>query len=313
MFEVSYGDGYVGEGYNTYQQGDINANRFNGVFLNIGSWDTLAYNGFVLGNGVAMPTIPVFAIIDPTTNNAAVVPYTRALADTIVKGKLPLCTSDQDAGYAFVQVVDNGSAGKDRNGDFVLLVGDFTKIGGQSGSDIKTVGRHQIRAAIRGINIYENCEDVRVVQGGVLWRHNVIAGLVGSNIPHLSYTVGTQHVAMLPDAYVNIDGEPEQQVWTNAQMDVKLKSIGIVPREQMGFAELQNTNTFELYNFDKLSSDIENLSEIDEDELSSYDVLLKHKQPHPYAEDDSDYEGQAEADLQYISLSALLNSELGDT
>jgi hypothetical protein len=217
MFEVSYGDGYVGAGYSTYQQGDIDANRFNGVFLNIGSWDTLAYNGFVLGNGVAMPTIPVFAIIDPTSNNAAVVPYTQTLADTIVKGKLPLCTSDQDAGYAFVQVVDNGTAGKDSNGDFVLLVGDFTKIGGQSGSDIKTVGRNQIRAAIRGINIYENCEDVRVVQGGVLWRHNVIAGLVGSNIPHLSYTVGTQYVDMLPDAYISIGGdEPEHQVWTNA-------------------------------------------------------------------------------------------------
>ena len=76
---------------------------------------------------------------------------------------------------------------------------------------------------------------------------------------------------------------------------------------------LNSTNTFELYNFDKLSSDISSLSEIDEDELSSYDVLLKHKQPHPYAEDDSTYEGQAEADLQYISLSAFLNSELGDT
>lgn len=185
--------------------------------MNIGSWDTLAYNGFVLGNGVAMPTIPVFAIIDPTSNNAAVVVYNQALAGTTPKGKLPLCTSDQDAGYAFVQVVDNGAAGKDRNGDFVLLVGDFTKIGGQSGSDIRTVGRNQIRATIRGINLYENCEDVRVVQSGVLWRHNVIAGLVGSNIPHLSYTVGTQHVAMLPDAYISIGGdEPEHQVWSNA-------------------------------------------------------------------------------------------------
>ena len=148
----------------------------------------------------------------------------------------------------------------------------------------------------------------------MLWRHNVISGVVGSTIPHLSYTVGTQYVAMLPDAYVNRDGdEPEQQAWTNALMDVKLKSIGIVPRQQMGFSVLNSTNTFELYNFDKLSSDIESLSEIDEEELSSYDVLLKHKQPHPYAEDDPDYEGQAEADLQYISLSALLNSEVGDS
>lgn len=142
MFEVSYGNGYVGAGYNTYQQGNIDANRFNGVFLNIGSWDTLTHNGFVLGNGVAVPTIPVLAIIDPTNTQPSVVPYGRALAETITTGKLPLCNADEDAGYAFVQIVDNGSAGKDLNGDFVLLVGDFTKIGGNSGSDIKTVARH---------------------------------------------------------------------------------------------------------------------------------------------------------------------------
>ena len=144
----------------------------------------------------------------------------------------------------------------------------------------------------------------------MLWRHNVISGVVGSTIPHLSYTVGTQHVAMLPDAYVNRD-EPDQLVWKNALMDVRLKSIGIVPQEQMGFSGLNSTNTFELYNFDKLSSDIDSVGEIDKNELSSYDVLLKHKKPHPYAEDDPDYEGQAEADLQYIPLSAML--EVGDS
>lgn len=48
-------------------------------------------------------------------------------------------------------------------------------------------------------------------------------------------------------------------------MPVKLRSIGVVPRQQMGFASrLNSTNTFELYNFDKLSSDIESLSEIGE-------------------------------------------------
>lgn len=34
-------------------------------------------------------------------------------------------------------------------------------------------------------------------------------------------------------------------------------------------------------------------------------MLVKHKKPHPYAEEDETYEGQAEADLQYISLSAV--------
>ena len=311
---MSYGNGNVGAGYSTYQEGDVDANRFNGVFLNVGStWEEAAYNGFVLGNGVALPTIPILVIIDPTSDNAAVVIHNRALANTITKGKLPLCTADKDAGYAFVQVVDNGEAGKSYNGDFVLLVGDFTKIGGTSGSDIRTVIFNNLRATIRGISIYENCEDVRVVQSGVLWKNIVATDVIGANVPHLSYTVGTQYVAMLPDSYVDRNNADGEHVWSNALMDLKLKSIGVVPRQQMGFAELRPTNTFELYNFDKLSSDIESLSEIDEGELSSYDVLLKHKRPHPYAEDDSLYEGQAEADLQYISLSALLEGYVGDS
>lgn len=70
------------------------------------------YNGFVLGNGVVLPTIPSLIIIDPTSNNAAVVVYNQALSDTTPKGKLPLCNADEDAGYAFVQVIDNGSNGK---------------------------------------------------------------------------------------------------------------------------------------------------------------------------------------------------------
>ena len=68
-----------------------------------------------------------------------------------------MCTADKDAGYAFVQVVDNGTTGKARNGDFVLLVGDFTKIGGQSGSDIRTVPYNNIKATIRGISLYTSC------------------------------------------------------------------------------------------------------------------------------------------------------------
>jgi len=142
----------------------------------------------------------------------------------------------------------------------------------------------------------------------------VIAGIAGTNIPHLSYTVGTQQVDMLPDAYIDIGNTDEGgKVYAVGEMNVKLKSIGIVPPQQMGFDKLHSTNTIELHHFDKLSSDIESLSEIGEGELSSYDVLLKHKKPHPYAEDDEIYEGQAEADLQYISLSALLNGYQGDS
>ena len=63
----------------------------------------------------------------------------------------------------------------------------------------------------------------------MLWRHNVIAGVAGSNIPHLSYTVGTQYVDMLPDSYVNTNNQAEETVWANATMDVKLKSIAVVP------------------------------------------------------------------------------------
>lgn len=97
---------------------------------------------------------------------------------------------------------------------------------------------------------------------------------------------------MLPDSYVNIATIDEGGfVAPVGAMDVCLKSIGIVPHQQMGFDKLHSTNTLELYHFDKLSSDINSLSEINESELSSYDILLKHKKPHPKTEDDQVYEG----------------------
>ena len=125
-----------------------------------------------------------------------------------------------------------------------------------------------------------------------MWQHNVILLDNDSNIPHLSYTVGTQYVGMLPDSSVNIQTIDEgAYVYPIGAMDVCLKSIGIVPPKQMGFSKVYPTNTFELYHFDKLSSDINSLDEIEEGELSSYDVLVKHKKPHPKTEDDSIYEG----------------------
>lgn len=45
--------------------------------------------------------------------------------------------------------------------------------------------------------------------------------------------------------------------------------------------------------------------------LSCYDVLVKHKKPHPYTKDDPIYEGHAEADLEYVAVSCLVPP--GDT
>ena len=62
-----------------------------------------------------------------------------------------------------------------------------------------------------------------------MWRNVVTTDVVGSDIPHLSYTVGTQYVDMMPDSYVNRENIAEETVWSNATMDVKLKSIAVVP------------------------------------------------------------------------------------
>lgn len=65
-----------------------------------------------------------------------------------------MCNADEDAGYALVQVVGNGETEKRFNGDFVLLVGDFKKLGGSEGFNIKTVDPANIRAALRSISFY---------------------------------------------------------------------------------------------------------------------------------------------------------------
>ena len=45
--------------------------------------------------------------------------------------------------------------------------------------------------------------------------------------------------------------------------------------------------------------------------LSCYDVLVRHKKPHPYTKADPFYEGHAEADLEYVAVSCLVPP--GDT
>ena len=51
-------------------------------------------------------------------------------------------------------MVDNGESGKVWNGDFVLLVGNFTKLGSTSGSDIRLVTLENLINTLKSINLY---------------------------------------------------------------------------------------------------------------------------------------------------------------
>ena len=129
LFEVSYGTGHVGYGYSSYQEGQTQANRFNGVFLNIGQGGTVLQNSVVLGNGVVIPSTPNIVVIDPTSQSLAVVPYNNRLEQTISNGKMPLCLNTEDAGYAVVQILDSGNGEKINNGDLLIVAGNFVKAG----------------------------------------------------------------------------------------------------------------------------------------------------------------------------------------
>ena len=67
----------------------------------------------------------------------------------------------------------------------------------------------------------------------------------------------------------------------------------------------------QLYNFDRFPSDISTYYDLSSNGLSSYDVIVKHKNKHPLADVQEKYRDQAVADIEYVSLSCLVPP--GDT
>lgn len=114
------------------------------------------------------------------------------------------------------------------------------------------------------------------------------------NVPRVAFNVGTQKMEMLPDAMLGSAGELGQ-ISPQYALSTYLSSIEQVPQAQVKFSPLNQTNTFGLFNFGREASD-----QLDLENLSCYDVLIRRKSPHPLG-----VAGRCGADLEYVPISAL--------
>jgi len=123
-------------------------------------------------------------------------------------------------------------------------------------------------------------------------------------VPPLAENVGVQWVETYPDANDNVLRHD-----IDGQYDTFLSSVQFTPSKYYNTAPMYGTWSYGLYNFSTLSSTSDDLSTImDRNDLSSYDVVIKHKGPHPNPRQLEGLEDQCSAVVEYMPLSSLIGS-----
>lgn len=306
FLETQYSTGELGVGYAAYSPSNPSTNRFSGVFVNVGGVGNFMLNVCHFTNG-NLASAPLLIIIDPTSQIQAAVPYNALLQESLDKGKLPLCLCDEDAGLAILQIVDSST--DDQIGSLIAVAGNFKKLGGSVGNMATSVTRQAFLNFIVAVLPYNTVRDVRLLYSSTLWKGSDWLDGV-TNVPKLTYTVGTQRPQILPDSYVSQTGV--NGTYQNMVLSTYLSSVALVPQKQLGFDPLYQSNTSELYNFDKLDDDNKQWNDvyyIDPPSLSGWDILVRHKDRHPKTSENASYETQCSAYLDYVPLSGFLAAD----
>ena len=113
-----------------------------------------------------------------------------------------------------------------------------------------------------------------------------------------------QWVESYPDANDNVLRHD-----IDGQYDTFLSSVQFTSSKYYSTSPMYGTWSYGLYNFSTLSSTSDSLSAImDRNDLSSYDVVIKHKGPHPNPRQLEGLEDQCSAVVEYMPLSSLIGS-----
>lgn len=208
------------------------------------------------------------------------------------RGKVPVCRSAESAAIAVLQI----TAGAQLVGELVTIVGNFKKLDDDAdGNRPDTVPKADLLRAVQQMS--SGTTDVRLMTYATLWKGEYWFEFNG-NVPRVAFNVGTQKIEMLPDAMVGDTPGQIGQIVEQYMLSTHLSSIEQVPPQQVGFGPMKQTNTFGLYNFGREESD-----QLDLENLSCYDVLIRRKSPHPLGA-----AGRCGADLEYVPISALSGS-----
>lgn len=214
---------------------------------------------------------------------------------------LPICKISESAGVAtFTIKNESASASLLTLMQTIVVVGNFQKLGCQQGELAIDINKDSLTNLVRSA-----CPLLNEITGLALRDSRPLYTApnedFATNAQPVTYKVGQIECETLPDSFQGALG------WVG--YDIYLSSLAFTPSKQIGANNPTiPTFSYELFNFDKYPSDINSISAIESD-LSSYDVLLKHKQHHPLWQNSSVLENQCSAKLEYIPLSALLGGE----
>lgn len=297
VFNITYGSGYLSELFNT------ETGQFNGIWVQLADWQS---SDLYLYHSIFFNQPTHLFLIDPFSEDKLV----WLVGDLGKQGKWPLCEATNSAGLAVFQLFTNSPSGSTdpKNGVCCIVIGDFTKMGAQHGTqpDPDANGTwNDYLTAIKGASAsaqtyFAACNSIACRHIRPMYSRNDDLEEGELTVP-VAYTVGQQNIETLPDT---------DQTTSFVGKDVMLSSLAFTPAKQFNIDFSSPTWSESLFHFDKYNNDYSSAYDLKIAPdlsggygpgwgLSSFDILLRHKAPHP------DVNGQAWARLEYFSLAGL--------
>ena len=158
----------------------------------------------------------------------------------------------------------------------VVVIGNFQKLGCQLGELAIDINKDSLANLVRS-----SCPLLNEITGLALRDSRPLYVApdedFAANAQPVTYKVGQIQCETLPDSFQGPMG------WVG--YDIHLSSLAFTPSKQIGANDPKiPTFSYELFNFDRYPSDLSTYYDLSSKGLSCYDVLVKHKKKHPYAD-----------------------------
>ena len=190
---------------------------------------------------------------------------------------LPICKISESAGVAtFTIKNESASASLLQQMQTIVVIGNFEKLGCQQGESAIDINKDSLTNLVRTA-----CPLLSEITGLALRDSRPLYVApdedFATNAQPVTYKVGQIQCETLPDSFQGPMG------WVG--YDIHLSSLAFTPSKQIGANNPTiPTFSYELFNFDKYPADLSTYYDLSSNGLSCYDVLVKHKKKHPYAD-----------------------------
>lgn len=299
LFSTEFSVGSLNSGY--YENG---VDDWAGVWCFVGDWAECK----LFKHEMTFGSFARFTV-DFTSQHFRVISLNN-LQTRVRLGKIPICNIQSRAQVASFQIMQSAET-PILVGQTFSIIGDFRRLPNYPDDPSSTdwmltefIEEEDYQDIITAVQNWMSVDEIRLLESRPIYApFDDIEEQ--EDIPPVAYNVGQQTIESYPDSDSN------SLVPSGVDLAIYyLSSIAFTPAKYFGF---QNPDTptwsYSLYDFNKLDSTADDLSSIQQrEDLSSYDVLVKHKAPHPRADEDQLFSDQCSAVLEYMPISSLIGS-----